>query len=111
MRLAKRKRDVRIQFFVTQDEKEFIVKNASLMQTKNIGAYLRKMAIDGQVIVKDYSVLKNVTAEINKIGVNINQISKRINSTGNAYENDMNEIKEQLEKIWQLQKSILLSQL
>ncbi len=111
MRLAKRKRDERIQFFVTQDEKEFIVKNASLMQTKNIGAYLRKMAIDGQVIVKDYSVLKNVTAEINKIGVNINQISKRINSTGNAYENDMNEIKEQLEKIWQLQKSILSSQL
>lgn len=109
--MSNRKRDMRIQFFVTQDEKNFIAKNAGLMKTKNIGAYLRKMAIDGQVIIKDYSELKNITAEINKIGVNINQISKRINNTGNAYENDMIEIKEQLEKIWQLQKSILLSQL
>lgn len=109
--MANRKRDKPILFYVTQNEKDFIDKNASLMKTKNVSAYIRKMAIDGQVVIKDYSQLKKMTSEINKIGVNINQISKRINSTSNIYEDDINEIKEKLQEIWQLQKSILSSQL
>lgn len=109
--MANRKRDKPILFYVTQNEKDFIDKNASLMKTKNIGAYIRKMAIDGQVVIKDYSQLKKMTSEINKIGVNINQLVKRVNQIGNVYQDDLQDIKEQLEKVWQLQKSILSSQL
>lgn len=51
-----------------------------------------------------------MTAEIQKIGVNINQIARRINTTGTVYEADIQEIKERLAQIWQLQRSILSSQ-
>ena len=50
------------------------------------------------------------TAEIQKVGVNVNQIARRVNSAGNAYKEDLEEIKGALEKIWQLQRSILSSQ-
>jgi SepF-like predicted cell division protein (DUF552 family) len=39
------------------------------------------MAIDGYIIVADHTDLKAVAFEMQKIGVNINQIAKRINTT------------------------------
>ena len=68
------------------------------------------MLIDGYVIQVDYSDVKKMTAEIQKIGVNINQIARRVNATGTVYEADIQEIKERLAQIWQLQRSILSSQ-
>ena len=65
---------------------------------------------DGYVIQVDYSDVKKMTAEIQKIGVNINQIARRVNTTGTVYEADIQEIKERLAQIWQLQRSILSSQ-
>lgn len=68
------------------------------------------MLIDGYVIQVDYSDVKKMTAEIQKIGVDINQIARRVNATGTVYEADIQEIKERLAQIWQLQRSILSSQ-
>lgn len=68
------------------------------------------MLIDGYVIQVDYFDVKKMTAEIQKIGVNINQIARRVNATGTVYEADIQEIKERLAQIWQLQRSILSSQ-
>ena len=34
-----------------------------------------------------------MTAEIQKIGVNVNQITKRVNATGSVYQEDIEEIK------------------
>lgn len=48
---------------------------------ENFAAYARKMLIDGYVAKVDYSELKTVTAEIEKIGVNVNQIAKHVNAT------------------------------
>ena len=47
---------------------------------------------------------------LQKIGVNINQIARRINSTGTVYAQDLEDIKGALAQIWQLQRSILSSQ-
>lgn len=76
--------------------------------TSNMEAYLRKMAIDGYIIQVDHSDIKNMTAELQKIGVNINQIAKRANITGNVYQEDIEEIKGALKEIWLLQRLSLL---
>ena len=103
-----RKRTVQIKFRVTEQERELIEQKMKQIPTNNLAAYMRKMAIDGRVIVVDYSELRAVGAEIQKIGVNINQIAKRANATGNVYEQDITEIKEALEEIWRLQRLSLL---
>lgn len=105
--MAERKRAIQLKFYVTEQERILIEEKMKLLQTDNLGAYLRKMAIDGYIIQLDYSAIKEQTAEIQKVGVNVNQIAKRVNSTGNAYQEDLEEIKGALEKIWQLQRYTL----
>lgn len=81
------------------------------LPTQRIGAYLRKMAIDGYIINLDTTDIKAFTAELGAIGRNINQIAKRINAGGSVYQADIQEIQERLDEIWQLQRRILSNQL
>ena len=103
-----RKRTVQIKFRVTEEERVLIEEKMKLVPTRNMEAYLRKMAIDGYIIQIDHSDIKAMTAEIQKIGVNINQIARRVNATGSVYEHDIAEIKGALAEIWRLQRLNLL---
>ena len=113
-----------MKFYVTKEEKRLIdEKMAQLptrcygaylkmaqLPTRCYGAYLRKMAIDGFIIFTDMTDIKAFTTELSAIGRNINQIAKQINATGSSYQADMEEIRERLDEIWQLQRHILSSQ-
>jgi len=98
------KRTVQIKFRVTETERDLIFEKMRLLNTNNLAAYMRKVAIDGYVITVDNSDIKAMTAEIQKIGVNINQIARRVNSTSRIYEQDIEEIKRGLDEIWRLQR-------
>ena len=105
-----RKRTVQIKFRVTEAERDLILEKMKLIPTRNMAAYLRKIAIDGYIIQVDHSDIKAMTAEIQKIGVNVNQIAKRLNGMGPVYAQDIEDIKGALAQIWQLQRYILSSQ-
>ena len=109
--MSGRKRTVQIKFYVTEEEKNLIEEKMKLIPTRNMTAYLRKIAIDGYVIQVDHTDIKAMTAEIQKIGVNVNQIARRVNATGNAYQEDIEEIKGVLAEIWRLQRLSLLKAL
>ena len=87
--MSNRKRNVQIKFRVTKEECSLIEEKMKQVPTSNMEAYLRKMAIDGYIIQVDHSDIKKMTAELQKIGVNINQIAKRVNSTGVIYKEDI----------------------
>ena len=63
-----RKRTVQIKFRVTEEERALIEQKMKLVPTRNMEAYLRKMAIDGYIIQIDHADIKAMTAEIQKIG-------------------------------------------
>ena len=105
--MANRKRKNQIIFCVTDEEKQVIQEKMKILGTRNFGAYARKMLIDGYIIKVDYSEQRKLAAEVNKIGVNINQICKRINSTDRIYAEDVSELKSRMEDVWQLLKSKL----
>jgi len=96
------KRPVQIKFRVTEAERDLIYEKMRLLQTNNLAAYLRKIAIDGYIINTDNSDLKVIAAEMQKIGVNINQIARRVNSTSRIYEQDFDEMKKGIDEIWRL---------
>ena len=75
-----RKRTVQVKFYVTEEERRLIREKMKLIPTRNMAAYLRKMAIDGYVVHIDTTDIRAQTAELQKIGVNVNQIARRINS-------------------------------
>ena len=107
--MANRKRNIQMKFWVTEEEKRLIDEKMSQFPTKRYGAYLRKMAIDGYIIHTDTTDIKAFTAELSAIGRNINQIAKKLNAGGPAYQEDIQEIRERQEQIWQLQRHILSS--
>ena len=105
--MQNRTRNVQIKFWVTPEERKLIEQKMAQLPTKRIGAYMRKMAIDGYIIYTDLSEFKEFQKELQAIGRNINQIAKRVNTTGSVYETDIAEIKERLDEIWRLQRTML----
>ena len=102
--MKNRTRPVRIEFRVTEQEHQLIQKKMEQLGTKNMGAYLRKMAIDGYIIKVDYTEQKKLAAAISRVAGNINQICRRINQTGHFYEDDIVELKVKQCEIWKLLK-------
>ena len=102
--MKNRTRPVRIEFRVTEQEHQLIQKKMEQLGTKNMGAYLRKMAIDGYIIKVDYTEQKKLAASVSRVAGNINQICRRINQTGHFYEDDIVELKAKQCEIWELLK-------
>ena len=72
--------------------------------------YLRMLIMGTQPKEKPSADFYGIMKELNAIGNSLNQIAKRINSTGNIYQDDMNEVKELMNKVWHTQKSMLSKQ-
>ena len=92
--MANRTRPIIMRLAVTEYEKELIEKKMQQLGTKNFGAYARKMLIDGYIIKVDYTQQKKLAAAVSRVASNINQICRRINSTGHFYADDIAELKE-----------------
>ena len=103
--MVRRTRDIQKKIWLTPQEERTIAKKMEMIGTENFGAYARKMLIDGYIIVVDYTEQKKLAAEINKIGVNINQIEKKVNTTGDLYPEEMKELKEMVTEIWRILRS------
>lgn len=105
--MVNRKRNIQLKIWLTEEERRLIDEKMKLLPTSQIGAYIRKMAIDGYIIYTDTANIKEMNKELRTIGRNINQIAKRVNSTGDIYRGDITELRERLGEIWQLQRTIL----
>ena len=103
-----RKRNVHIIVRVTEDERTLIEEKMRQIPTMNLSAYSRKMLIDGYIIVLDLQKVKAHTVQLQKIGGNLNQITKCINETGRIYDNDMDELKRLMNEVWKLERQLLL---
>ena len=108
--MTNRTRKIVLRVPVTSEERELIRQKMALLHTRNFSAYARKMLIDGYVVHIDTTDIRAQTSELQKIGVNVNQIARRLNSKGPLYTQDVADIKGALAQIWQLQRYIISSQ-
>ena len=64
----------------------------------------RQQNSSGYIIKVDYAEQKKLAAAVSRAASNINQICRRINSTGRCYEDDVAELKARQAEIWELLK-------
>ena len=64
--MANRTRPIRIEFCVSENEHRIIKSKMAQLGTNNMGAYLRKMAIDGYIIKVDYTQQKKLAAAVSR---------------------------------------------
>ncbi len=87
--------------FVDEKGLDLIKQKMAQMGTDNMSAYLPKMAIDGYVVNLDMPELRELTSKMKRISNSENQIAKQLNTTGNIYEADIEEIKKNQEEIYE----------
>ena len=83
--MANRKRTNPVQFYLDDEEQYILDEKFKLSGMKSKSAFLRKLILYGYVYDVDYSYLRNYNTELGRISSNLNQIAKRVNSTGNIY--------------------------
>ena len=99
-----RTRPIRKEICLNEQELSVVRHKMNQLSTRNFGAYARKMLIDGYIIKVDYTEQKKLAAAVSRAASNINQICRRINSTGRCYEDDVAELKERMADVWELLK-------
>lgn len=95
-----RKRYIRHELKVSEVEEEIIqkgMKDTGLTFTEFI---LEMVVHKGVIINQDFESLRIASNEINKIGVNINQIAHKVNTENFVQNEDLAYIKKEMKKIW-----------
>ena len=91
-----------LMLWVTPQEKELIHRRMEQAGTRNMSAYMRKIAIDGLIVKLDIPQMKEMISLLRRSSNNLNQIAKRMNETGRFYDTDMEEVQMQQEQLWKL---------
>jgi len=68
---------------VSEHERDLIEQKMRQTGIQNMGAFLRKMAIDGYVVNLDLSDVRELISLLRNATNNLNQIAKRANETRN----------------------------
>ena len=100
---ANRTRKNELKIYLSDNEKY-------ILDRKGASDYIRTLILFGFVYDVDYSYLRQYNETLGKISGNLNQIAKRINSTGNVYKEDMAEVKVIMDEVWKTQKAMLKKQ-
>lgn len=90
-----------MQIRLTQEEYEAIERKFQNSGLKSRSEFIRTLIFEGIIVRISEDELRKIYRLVNNIAGNINQIAVRVNSTGNIYAEDIAEIKEGLQKIWQ----------
>ena len=104
----KRTRTVQIKFWATPEEKELIEKKMALTGIVHMGAYLRKMAIDGYVVNLEIQEFKEIIRLLGIANNNINQIAQKFNATGRIYDADLEEVRTRIDGLYDEARKILI---
>lgn len=102
------RRSIRISVRLTEEEHRLLKEKMARIGVTNQEAFLRKMALDGLVIRLDLPELKQMISLLRYTSNNINQIAKRLNESGRAYDTDLAVILEKQKQLWELANKILM---
>lgn len=102
------KRDQDVHFLASKEEVERIHEKMDELGIRSMGAYLRKMALDGYCIRLDLQDVKALVPLLRICSNNLNQYAKRANETGSIYRADIEDLQKRLEEIWTDMREVLV---
>ena len=90
----KRKRMIQKKIRLTEEEARFISTKVLESGMTNFNSFARIMLIMGEVKILNFEELRELRKEINRIGVNVNQIAKKVNEDDQVSLNELSQILE-----------------
>ena len=101
------KRTIHFHFLATEAESTQIRERMTSIGMTSLGAYLRKMAIEGMFVQLDLSDVKEMVRLLRNATTNINQIARRANEIRSIYETDIEDLRRQYDTLWDAANKIL----
>lgn len=109
--MANRLRNERLEIKLTEEEKALFEEKRKLAKCRNMSLFIRKCVLEKEIYQVDLEPFRDLQGLLSNATSNINQITKRVNSTGIIYKDDINDMKKQIEyfskELWQIHSLLL----
>ena len=109
--MANRLRNERLEIKLTEEEKALFEEKRKLSKCRNMSHFIRKCVFEKEIYQVDLEPFRDLQGLLSNVTNNINQIAKRVNSTGVIYKEDVSDIKKEIEhfskELWQIHSLLL----
>lgn len=92
-------RDNRVYFYLSDKELNKLNERLECYRSTNRSEFIRESILNNYIIINDDTNLRELVYEVNKIGNNINQITKLANQSKEIGQEQMKALKEQTDEI------------
>ena len=104
--MANRIRNVQLKINLTEEEKALFEKKMKMAKCKTMNHFLRKVVSESDIYAVDLQSFREIQELLFRYASSVNQIAKRVNSTGVIYSDDIKDMQSQIEHlskvIWQI---------
>ena len=100
-------RSVDLHAYFTPEEVDRIHERMAEACVTSRSAFIRKMALDGYIVKLDMDEITEMITLLRRSSNNLNQIAKKVNSTGTIYGEEIAQIRNGQDEIWKLSREIL----
>ena len=92
---------------VTPEEQELIYERMAEAGIRNMGAYMRKMALNGYVLHVDLADVRELVALQRRCANNLNQVAIHVNTYGGIYPDEIKALQRDYADLWGLLSDLL----
>lgn len=100
MSQKKRRRPVHLHVMVSEEELALIRERMAEAGVRNLGAYVRKMALNGYVLHVDLSPVRELVSLQRRCSNNLNQVAVTANTYGGIYPDDIRTLQKDYADLW-----------
>lgn len=97
---AKRKRPVHLHVMASEEELAQIRERMEEAGIQNMGAYIRKMALNGYVLNIDLAPVRELVSLQRRCSNNLNQIAIQANTYGGVYPDEIKTLQKDYADLW-----------
>lgn len=95
-----RRRPIHLHVMVSEEEQAMIQERMAEVGIRNMGAYMRKMALNGYVLHVDLSPVRELVSLQRRCSNNLNQVAIQANTYGGVYPEDIKSLQKDYAALW-----------
>ena len=109
--MKNRERNERIEIRLTEEERTIFEKKLKMAKCKTMSHFIRKCVMKSDIYIVDLHPFREIQGLLFRYVSSVNQIAKRVNSTGVIYSDDIKDMQSQIEhlskEIWDIHSLLM----
>ncbi len=97
----KRRRPIHLHIMVSEEELALIRERMAEAGVRNMGAYVRRMALNGYVLHVDLSPVRELVSLQRRCSNNLNHVAITANTYGGIYPDDIKRLQQDYADLWE----------